>query len=269
MREPVRLLALDVDGTLLTSRHEVTPGVAAAVRRAVDAGLHVVLASARPPSALLPVLRDLADPGGEPPAAIIASQGALTGRYDRRAELTVLAREPMAAAAALALVRALPPGVSANWFSRERWLVERLDPLVEQEAAIVGVRPEIVDLAAERDGPDKVLLLAEREATGLLEGLALPAGLVAVASTPTHLEVTRAGVDKASALARLCARLGVAPAEVAAMGDGHNDLPLLAFAGIAVTPGNAAAEVLRAADIVTASNDEDGVAEAIAHLLDG
>jgi hydroxymethylpyrimidine pyrophosphatase-like HAD family hydrolase len=200
--------------------------------------------------------------------AVIASQGALTGRYSSTGVLTVLAREPMAVRDALALVRSLPRAVSANWFRGERWLVERLDRRIQVEASIVGFAPEVVDLSDEVDGPEKVLLLADA-GRGDLDGLALPTGLQAVRSTPTHLEVTRRGVDKAAALAHLCAALGIQPSRVAAMGDGRNDLPLLAFAGIALAPGNAAAEVLRAADLVTSSNDDDAVAQAVDLLLRG
>jgi len=230
-----------------------------------------VLTTARPPRGLLPVLRALSGPGpqGPGPDAFIASQGALTGRYDRDGQLTVLAREPMAATDARTLVRSLPAGVSANWFTGERWLVGRMDPLVEAEAQIVGFAPEVVDLRAQDEGPDKLLLLAPTGAPGLLDGVRAPAGVHAVRSTATHLEVTRVGVDKAAALAALCARLGVGPGEVAAMGDGRNDLPMLAFAAIALAPGNAAPEVRAAADLVTAANDDDGVAEAVALLLGG
>ena len=273
----VRLLALDVDGTLLTSRHEVTPAVAAAVRRAAAAGVRVVLTTARPPRGVLPVLSALADstpregPDGTgsagPVAWIITSQGAFTGRFEPDGSLVVVDREPMPVAAALACVASVPPGVSTNWYVGERWLVEQLDPIIEREAAIVGFRPEVVDLSNEVDGPDKLLLLASDDATHLLDGVRAPEGLVAVRSTPTHLEVTRAGVDKATALARLCVGLGVDLSEVAAMGDGRNDLPMLAMAGIALVPANAAPEVRDAADVVTAGNDADGVADAIGLLL--
>jgi hypothetical protein len=275
----IDLLALDVDGTLLTSRHEVTPGVAGAVRRATNSGVRVVLTSARPPRGLLPVLAALADPVGDPAdatavEALIASQGALTGRYSSTGELTVLARAPMAARDALALVRGLPPGVTASWFCGERWLVERIDARIEQEASIVGFGPEVVDLADAvdasdpADGPEKLLLLAGPD-VDVLDVVAVPAGLQAVRSTATHLEVTRRGVDKATALADLCAAWGIHPSRVAAMGDGRNDLSLLAFAGIALAPGNAAAEVLRAADVVTSSNDDDAVAQAVDLLVRG
>ncbi len=74
-------------------------------------------------------------------------------------------------------------------------------------------------------------------------------------------------MDKADALRRLCLRRGLGPDRVAAIGDGRNDMGMLAFVGIAVAPANAHPEVLAAADMVTASNDEDGVAEALARLV--
>jgi hypothetical protein len=157
--------------------------------------------------------------------------------------------------------------VAVNWYAGERWLVGALDALVEREAAITGCRPQVVDLRGERDDPDKLLLLAPPERTQLLDGLALPAGLVGVRSTPTHLEVTRDGVDKVRGLAWLCATLDVAPHEVAAIGDGGNDLPMLRFAGVAVAPANAVPDVLAQADLVVADHDHDAVAEALALLL--
>jgi hydroxymethylpyrimidine pyrophosphatase-like HAD family hydrolase len=125
----------------------------------------------------------------------------------------------------------------------------------------------VTDLAGERAGPDKILLLVGAQGRDITDLVAVPEGLVALASTPTHLEVTRADVDKADALRRLCARRGLGPDRVAAIGDGRNDLGMLAFAGIAVAPANAHPEVLAAADLVTASNDEDGVAQALARLV--
>lgn len=77
---------------------------------------------------------------------------------------------------------------------------------------------------------------------------------------PWTVEVSAAGVSKAAALAELCDELGIAAADVLALGDYPNDLPMLAWAGRGVAVANAHPEVLAAADEVTASNDEDGVA---------
>jgi hydroxymethylpyrimidine pyrophosphatase-like HAD family hydrolase len=74
------------------------------------------------------------------------------------------------------------------------------------------------------------------------------------------VEVSAAGVSKAAALAELCDELGIAATEVLALGDYPNDLPMLAWAERGIAVANAHPEVLAAADEVTASNDEDGVA---------
>ena len=75
------------------------------------------------------------------------------------------------------------------------------------------------------------------------------------------------GVSKASGLASLCALLGLTAAEVIAFGDMPNDVPMLSFAGRGVAVSNAHPEVLAAADDVTASNEDDGVARVIEALL--
>ena len=85
--------------------------------------------------------------------------------------------------------------------------------------------------------------------------------------TDTLLEISAAGVSKASALARLCRQRGVERDEVIAFGDMPNDLPMLAWAGRSVAVANAHPDVLAAADEVTASNDESGVALVLERLF--
>jgi Cof subfamily protein (haloacid dehalogenase superfamily) len=259
----IRLVAIDVDGTLLTSGHEVTPVTAAAIERVRAAGVEVVLTTSRPPRALWPILRALAL---TEPEVFIASQGALTGSYSADGQLRVLDRHPMPVGLAREVVAAgRGAGMSVSWFAEERWLVEAVDDLIRAEAAIVRCVPELADLSVEPAGPDKILLLAH--AADITHVVRVPPGLVALASTPTHLEVTRADVGKALALGLVCSGLGIAPEGVAAIGDGRNDLGMLAFSGVSVAPANAHPEVLAAADLITSSNDEDGVARALAKLV--
>jgi hypothetical protein len=259
----IRLVAIDVDGTLLTSGHEITPGTAAAIERVRRAGVEVVLTTSRPPRALWPILRAL---GLTEPGVFIASQGALTGSYSADGQLRVLDRQPMPVGLAREVVAAgRAAGMSVSWFAVERWFVEEVDDRIRQEEAIVGCAPELADLSVEQEAPDKILLLGHAADTAHV--VRVPAGLVALASTPTHLEVTRADVDKARALRLVCTGLGVAAEQVVAIGDGRNDLGMLAFAGVAVAPANAHPEVLAAADLITSSNDEEGVAQALAQLV--
>jgi Cof subfamily protein (haloacid dehalogenase superfamily) len=260
-----RLLALDVDGTLLTGDHRITPAVAAAVHRARALGVEVVLATSRPPRALWPILASL---DLVSPAVFVASQGALTGSYALGGLLQVLDRRPMPidqALAAVASAQAL--GLSVNWLAGEDWLVPDVDVRIREEARIVGCTPDVADLSAQVTGPDKILVLSGPDRADLPDALALPDGLVAEVSTSTHVEITASGVDKGVALARLCDRMGIPPDGVLAMGDGRNDLSMLELAGVAGAPANAHPDVRAAADHIAPSNDDDAVAWVIDTLL--
>jgi hypothetical protein len=90
-----------------------------------------------------------------------------------------------------------------------------------------------------------------------------PGELELANSYPHYLEITAAGIDKGTALAELCALLGTQPAEVLAVGDGENDLPMLKLAGLGVAVANAAETVRRAVAHVTRAPYGAGVAEAI------
>jgi Cof subfamily protein (haloacid dehalogenase superfamily) len=261
----IGLVAIDVDGTLLDSRHEVSAVTAAAIDRVRRAGVEIVLTTSRPPRALWPVLHRLAL---VEPAEFVASQGALTGSYSPCGELRITDQRPMPVSLAQQVVAAgAAAGLSVNWFAAERWLVTGVDDMIREESAIVGCDPVVADLAAEQVGPDKILLLVDGQGCDITHLVPVPEGLVAQASTSTHLEVTRADVDKADALRRICVVRGLGPERVAAIGDGRNDLGMLAFAGIGIAPANAHPEVLAVADLITASNDEDGVAVALARLV--
>lgn len=86
-------------------------------------------------------------------------------------------------------------------------------------------------------------------------------------SKPNYLEVIPLGVNKAEALANLTQMLGIDLSQVAALGDGHNDVEMLRAAGVGIAMGNASDEVKAAAEWVTGTNDEAGVAQAIGKLL--
>ncbi len=262
-----RLVAIDVDGTLLTSDHRVSDATAAAIRRVRDRDVDVVLTTSRPPAALWPILRRL---GLVEPAVFIGSQGAVTGSFSSTGRLRIIDQHPIPLDLARAAVSAaLSAGLAMNWFSGQEWLVSHLDDAVRREARIVEWVPTVADLAAQPKGPDKLLAIAPSSAPATLAALvaALPAGLRAQTSNPTYLEITRADVDKASTLRTYCDQRGIPREGVIAIGDGMNDLAMLAFAGTAVAPANARPEVLAEVDLITASNDDDGVARALDELI--
>lgn len=263
----VRAVAVDVDGTLLDSHHQISRPTVAAVRAAGDRGVAVVLCSSRCPGELKGILFEL---GLTAPTPFVAAQGGLTACYDQAGRLTVEREQRLPLPSARGLVAAAAAaGIAVNWYDGERWVASRRDPAVEEEARIVGHDPEVADPLAEPAPPHKILLIAPAGRPGAVDELArrLPEDLAAHRSKAGYLEVTAAGVDKAVAFDQLCASRGIGVGERAAIGDGYNDLGLFATVGTAVAMGHAPAEVREQASLVTGSNDEHGVAQALATLV--
>jgi Cof subfamily protein (haloacid dehalogenase superfamily) len=262
----IRLCAVDVDGTLLNSAHQLAPHTAKAVADAHRRGVTILLATSRAPSALKPVLQQLPSLSG---AEFIGSQGAITGRYQPDGTLVVSSQQTMPLQLARDVARGAGDlGISVSWYSGEHWYVSHVDHTVERESTIVGVAPTIHDLKTLRVGPDKLMLISPDGRPDTLTPLkrALPTGLRAQISNPTYLEITRDDVDKAAAVEAFCALNGIDSAEVLAIGDGPNDLGMFAFAGVSVAPANARPEVLAAADYITASNDDHGLANVLSPI---
>ena len=261
-----RLVAMDLDGTLLDDAHDVTEPTRRALCRARDAGIVLVLATSRGPRAVLDVLHQLSrgvDPVGD--LDVIASGGAVLARW-HDGELTITDHWPLPLGPAQRVAAdAHGRGLAVHWYAGHDWFVSHLDPTTAWEASVVRAEPVVRDLTTCTEGPDKLMMIDHHGTSPVLEQVvdALPPGLAGTPSNPTYLEVTAVGVDKAATLTRLCAARGVAPSDVAAIGDGRNDLSMLTIAGTAIAPANAVPEVLALADLVTASNDEDGVAVAL------
>ena len=263
----VSLVALDVDGTVLTPEGRIAGSTLAAVREARRRGVRIVLASSRGPVALARIQDEL-DLAAE---WFVGFQGALVGRRTE-AGLEVLAETPMERCAADAVEReAMARGLAVGRYIGPRWRVPRLTAAVLREARGTGEVP-LPSSAAQvaSDGPPhKVLAIADGPTQiPLLHDLAraLPAAVTGTLSHPEFLEVTAAGVDKGHGLRSLLTHLGLAPECTAAVGDGLNDLGLFSAVGFPVAMGQANDRVRAAARWVTGSNVEDGVARALAHL---
>ena len=263
----IRMCALDVDGTLLNSRHEISPETREAVHAAQAAGLEVLLASSRGPSAMRPVLDALDAPAG---SSFVASHGAVVGSLDGAGQLRVTAQRPLPLGDGLAVLRlARALGLSVGWYSGSSWLVDALDPAIAVEASITRCSPTVTDLSRQATGPDKLMLIAPPGEVHLLTLVVehLGPNLHGQISNPTYLEITATGVDKASAITAYRQDLGFESHHVLAMGDGPNDLGMFAVAGLSVAPANARPQVLEAADAVSPANDDDGVAWVLTQLI--
>lgn len=267
MNPPVRLVATDLDGTLVHSDGSVTPRTRAALAAAEGAGVLVVFVTGRP----LRWAREVFDHVG-PHGLAVVSNGALV--WDVAADVPRLER-PIPAEVTATVAERLRAAVPDVLFATETVAGWSMEP---------SYRTHPADDGSGR-APRRVAPIGELAAEPVLKLLGLcrghdPDELVVVAEaavgdlvTVTHssfplLEISAAGVTKASTLELLSAELGVVAEEVVAIGDMPNDLPMLAWAGTSYAMANAHPAVLDAADHVAGSNDDDGVAGVIEALLD-
>ena len=255
-----RLVATDLDGTIVRSDGTLSVRTCAAIAAVEAAGVPFVMVTGRPPR----WMHEIANATGHRGLAVCAN-GAVV--YDLHAE-QVVRTDLLSAAAARQVVEALRrdlPGIAFaverhdSGFAHEpayrpRW--DSNDPVTQapvEELLAAGV---VKLLARHEDMGADALLAAARAAVG--DGATLTHS-----SSDGLLEVSAAGVSKATGLACLAASYGVEAADVLAFGDMPNDLPMMAWAGRAVAVGNAHPEVLAAADEVTGRNDDDGVAQVL------
>ena len=266
----IRLIAIDLDGTLFGEDLVISPANRAAIAAAQARGVAVTLATGRMFRSARPYARDL---GITTP--LICYQGALI--RDPVTEATLFHR-PLAqplAREVIALVQA--QGLHPNVYLDDTLYADALNPGTEFYSRLNGGLPihPVGDLTAflRRRGGDPTKLsvvLADEPATdALVAELHAHFGdrLYATKSYPIFAEALNATVDKGRALRTLAAHLGIAPEETLAIGDGSNDLPLLQAAGIGVAMGQAHATVRAAAHHVTSPLAEDGVAAAITRFV--
>ena len=254
------MVASDLDGTIVRSDGTVSDRTRAALAAVEDAGVPFVMVTGRPTR----WMKAVAEQTGHHGIAVCAN-GALV--YDLHTE-QVVRSSLLSAAAAREVVEALREALPGIAFA-----VERLGEGFAHEPAYRprwdSTDPRAQAPVEELLSSDVVKLLARHEELGSDELLAAARSAVAAGATLTHssgdglLEISAAGVSKASGLASLAAERGVAAGDVVAFGDMPNDLPMLSWAGHGVAVANAHPEVLAAADEVTASNDDDGVAQVL------
>jgi Cof subfamily protein (haloacid dehalogenase superfamily) len=254
-----RLVATDLDGTVVRTDGTIAARTRDAIARVEAAGVPFVMVTGRPPRWMGQVVEMTGHRG-----LAVCANGALL--YDLHTETVVerfLLEEADAVEVATSLRAALPQIAFA---------VERPDLGFAHEESYVPSweQPDHRALPVESLVEGGVVkLLARHPELGSDALLAAAREAVGDRATFTHsssdglLEISAAGISKATGLAHLCREHGVDAADVVAFGDMPNDLPMLAWAGRGIAVANAHAEVLALADEVTASNDDDGVAQVI------
>lgn len=264
---PYRLIALDVDGTLLDPAHMLTPRTRAAIQSAQRRGARICLATGKLLVSVQPLLAELGVSGIHITCNGAALMDAATG--------APLASWPLSAAQtaeALAAIRDSAPAMGIAWYTTDAIYTDAPHGLLDMTLAAYHepALRHVARLDSAAIAPPLKFLMTGDDASllALRDGLLARIGatLTVTRTTSEFVEVMAPGVSKGAALHALIARLSVAREAVVAFGDGENDISLLEAAGLGIAMANAMPALLPYAAETTLSNAEDGVAVALERL---
>ncbi|USS87052.1 sugar-phosphatase [Fructilactobacillus cliffordii] len=261
----IKLIAIDIDGTLLNEKNELAPATISAIKKAREKGIKIVLCSGRPLAGIRPYLKPLGLNGKDEYA--IAFNGSvaedLTGQvifettvhYEDFLEIEMMSREM-----GVHFQIETTDGIYAT--NRD------LSPYTVYESQLVNLpihyrTPEEItpDFKIAKlmfiDEPDKIDLANHNIPDSIKHRMGV------VKSTPVFLEFMNAKAGKGTAVKHLAEKLGLTAENVMAIGDQENDLSMIKYAGTGVAMGNGIDDVKENAQFITKPNSEDGVAYAI------
>ncbi|MDG4668340.1 HAD family hydrolase [Mycobacterium sp. 236(2023)] len=261
------LIATDVDGTLLDDDENVSPRTRSAVRAVVDDGAQFVLATGRPPRWVKPIVDQL----GFAPMAVCANGAVI---YDPSADRIVAART-LSADALGELAEIATRVIPGAGLAVERVGRSAHDAATPQFVSSPGyehawLNPDNTEVSIEDllSAPAVKLLIRKSGARSadMAAELAKHIGIEGDITYSTNnglIEIVPLGISKATGIDELARPQGIEAADIVTFGDMPNDVPMLDWAGLGVAMGNAHPDAVAAADEVTATNAEDGVARVL------
>ncbi|WP_006716889.1 Cof-type HAD-IIB family hydrolase [Desulfitobacterium metallireducens] len=263
LNENIRLIAMDMDDTLLREDWTISERTVQAIRQAQGKGVYVTIATGRMPASVRPYAQQL-----ELDVPVITYNGAMV---QEALSEKVLYRKVIPIETAQNIINwLLLKEVHFQVYLKDQVFVEEMNEWsrsYERATRVPIIETNLQErLALEKEGVEKILLFGEPE---ILKGwddkfnLQYEGKIRTTKSKPNFLELIHSEVSKGVALSSLAKRLGVKQEEVLAVGDSLNDLEMIQYAGMGVAMGNARQEVKEVANVVTSTNQEDGVAKAI------
>ncbi len=264
-----KLIAMDLDGTLNNDEKRITEKTKAALMAAQQRGVRLALASARPSPGLFKerdILR-MQDFGG----ILMSYNGgrivdAATGKtlFETAMDLQQT-KQVLRFLETLPVTPILDDGKQFYVMDKTAYKVDYECQNNRMECSEVENLADFLNFA-----PVKILMsVLPEKLPAVQKQIAdfLPEALTVVQTAPFYLEVIPRRINKGQGIRDICAAIGIFPEEVIAFGDAANDIPMLQAAGIGVAMGNAAEAVKAAADYVTLTNNEDGIAAALEKFL--
>lgn len=267
--QPIKLIAIDLDGTLLNTQHEMSAHTEKTLKAAIAKGVSVVIATGKTFRAAQHLVKRL---GTSAPG--IFAQGTITYNQDGsiHSQYTI-----PAGIARQVITFAEDRGHQVAFYSGNRILVRAMKRRIEELTThyhepmpeAVGPLQNMLD----NTPVNKIIAIypgGERETQALRWQLNMQlngsARLLSV-GIGDEIEILPAGASKGAALKGLLKEMKLNPSDVMAIGDGENDIEMLEFAGVGVAMGNAPAHVKKVANFTVGTNDEDGVAQAVERFV--
>ena len=264
-----KLIAMDLDGTLNNDQKIITEKTKAALMAAQQKGIRLALASARPSPGLFKE-RDILELQNHKGILMSYNGGRIvdaeTGKvlFETSMELEET-KQVLRQLEQLPVTPILDDGVQFYVTSKDGYKVDYECKNNNMVCSEVGNLADFLYFA-----PIKILMSVQPEELPAVQAQIaafLPENLTVVQTAPFYLEVIPKVINKGQGIRDICKVLGIEPAEVISFGDAANDIPMLQAAGMGVAMGNAQEAVKAAADKITLSNNEDGIAAALEELL--
>lgn len=256
-----KMMAVDIDGTLLDSQNRLTGEVKHAIRLAVSKGLIFTICTGRPIQGVEPLIDEI---GLDIP--FITYNGAMVVMGKSR---QIIYEQNLTSEDSMRIMELGNMfGTTIIVWVKNKLYVNRLDERAEMYARSINFHPVVIDNPENllKDGATKILFYDTVERIHEYESKAgqYVGNMVNYhTSKPMYLEFVDKNASKAIALQKMGEYYGISREEIIAVGDGENDLSMIKFAGLGVAMANAEEEIRKAADFVTLSNDENGVAYVI------
>lgn len=261
----IRLVAIDMDGTLLNSQHQLSPTNEAALRQAMAAGVTIVFATGKTRKSAVPIIDKL---GLDTPG--VYSQGLVVYKGDGSVLYERTLKRPLAHQ-----VATFATNVNCSMVAYSGGDI------------VTNVRDQFTDVFINYHEPEpiaygswtavfqarpvnKFIMVSTKERIDQIRPqleAAIGQQATIVQALDYMVEILPAGASKGDGLRRVLAYLSIDPGQVMAIGDGENDVEMLQLAGLGIAMGNAMPAARQAADALTGTNDEDGVAQALTHHL--
>ena len=262
----IQLIAIDLDGTLLSPDKTISPANKQALLEAEAAGVHVVICTGRPLSGVRPIFEEIGFKSNHSYSVI--NNGCTTVNSSDWSVITYDALSEEDLVYLDQLTHETHPQLSL--FDLNRYIIFNQEPseIAQMDASIVSAVPVSLGIrdVLEAQPIFQGMFIDQKELIDAFQETyeeALAQRFHTIRSQPILFEILPKGVNKATGLKALAEHLGIPREQIMAIGDENNDIEMIEYAGLGVAMGNAPDTIKALADVTTTSNEEDGVATAI------